>query len=130
MAIAAGLFAVPVLARAAIPPDEPAPDWVAPYLEIGRQSLIINNEGLGLAHYRFIGTRCGGDGVALLFERRSFPFLTATGAYVLTGRWPPADPGGFGGGSLDVESLLVEDFDQSLRDNWLPRQTWHACDPR
>jgi hypothetical protein len=123
LAIIGGLLLVPIAARAAIPADEPAPAWVAPYVDEARASLVSNDDAI-LADYRFIGTRCAGDSVAILFERRPFPFLASSGAYAMSGDWPPSDPPAFGGG------LDVQDFDQSLPDDWVPGQTWHACEPR
>ena len=123
LAIPALVLGIPFSSRAAIPPDEPAAAWVAPYVHMARQSLA-NNDDLGLPHFRFIGTRCGGDAVAFLFERRSYPYLTSIGAYALTGNWPPRETGAFAG------SLYVVNFDQSLREEWLPRQSWHECEPR
>jgi hypothetical protein len=123
VAVVAGLLLIPVAARAAAPADEPAPSWVAPYVDLGRESLDDNDDSI-LPHYRFVGTLCAGDSVALLFERRVFPYLTTTGAYAVNGDWPPADAGAFGG------ALDVKDFAKSLADDWVPRQAWAACEPR
>jgi len=123
IAIVGGFLLVPVAARAAIPADEPAPAWVAPYVDQARASLASNDDAV-LSDFRFIGTRCAGDSVAILFVRRTFPYLTSTGAYAMSGAWPPSEPAAFGG------ALDVEDFDQSLQDDWVPRQTWHACEPK
>jgi hypothetical protein len=117
------LLLIPVVARAAAPADEPLAGWVAPYVELGRQSLDGNDDSI-LPHYRYVGTLCAGDSVALLFERRVFPYLTTSRAYAVNGNWPPADSGAFGG------AFDVEDFAQSLADDLVPSQTWAACEPR
>jgi hypothetical protein len=116
------VIGIPFLVRASIPPDEPAPSWAADFVEAGRGSLLDNDELLPFPHYRFIGTMCGGDGVALLYERRSYPYLSHVGAYVVTSPWPPSDPGSFGG------AMSVTDFEQSLENDWLPRVAWGECD--
>jgi hypothetical protein len=116
------VLGIPLLVRASIPPDEPAPSWAADFVDAGRGSLLNNDEFLPFPHYRFIGTMCGGDGVALLYERRSYPYLSHDGAYVVTGHWPPPEHGGFGG------AMSVSDFEQSLEQDWLPRSEWGACE--
>jgi hypothetical protein len=90
-------------------------------VDAGRGSLRGNDEIFLFPHYRFIGTLCGGDSRALLYERRVYPYLTSVGAYVITG-WPPSDPGSFSG------AMSVTDFEQSLEEDWLPRVAWGECE--
>ena len=104
-------------------PDAAAPSWIAPYVDLGRQSLL-NNDDLAGPQFRYVGARCSGEAVALLFERRSYPYLTHTGSIAVTGRWPPDGPGSFSG------ALFVDDFDQGLREGWVPERTWVLCDGR
>ena len=121
VAIPIAMGGVPFALSALRAPDEPAPSWIAPYVDLGRQSLLSNDD-LGGPQFRYVDARCSGDAVALLFERRSYPYLTHTGSIVVTEPWPPSGAGSFSG------SLFVDDFDQGLREGWDPEQIWILCD--
>ncbi len=95
------------VATIAVPPivlrDEPAPDRIAPYVDIGRADLRAN---IGIAalphHLRFIEARCRADGGAMLvYEQWAPPYLTVAYAYVMSGHWPPTDWAG-GANSHDL----------------------------
>jgi hypothetical protein len=118
------LIVVPVLLRATIPPDDPAEARVAPYVEPARQSLL-DNDDLGFPAFRYTGTLCASsDLIAVLFERRSYPYLTSAGAYAVTRLGDPPESGMFGGGTF-VEGDIAE----HLREMMLPHQTWRECGP-
>lgn len=111
----------PFLLREVKAPDASAPSWIAPYVDVARERLL-DVDDLGLPQFRFVGARCSGDAVALLFERRSYPFLSHAGSIAVTNPWPPDGPGSFSG------SLFVDDFDEGLRAGWDPALTWGECE--
>lgn len=119
------LASLPFVVLASMPPDEPAPARIAPYVDAGRQSLLDHNDWIRSVphHLRYAGARCSGNAVALLFEVRLYPFLSASGAYAVNGDWPPGEHGGFGG------AFDVDDFDRSLRDDWVTGLPWTSCEP-
>jgi hypothetical protein len=126
LSLAAALFlaSIPFVVLAAMPPDEPAPPRIAPYIDAARQSLLDNGDQIRLVphHLRYTGARCSGNAVALLFEVRLYPFLSSSGAYAMNGDWPPGDHGGFGG------AFDVDDFDRSLREEWVTDLPWTSCE--
>ena len=121
VAIPIALGPIPLLLSIVRTPDAPAPSWIAPYVDLARQSLL-NNDDFGGPQFRYVGARCSGEAVALLFERRSYPYVTHTGSIAMTESWPPDGAGSFSG------SLFVDDFDQGLRDGWDPDRIWLWCE--
>ena len=119
------LATMPFLILVTLPPDEPAPSRIAPYVESARQNLLMHGDVIRSIphHLRYAGARCSGNGVALLFEVRLYPFLAASGAYAINGDWPPGELEGFGG------AFMVDDFDASLREGWVNAEPWGACEP-
>lgn len=121
---AAVLVAAPFLTLAFLP-DAPAPARIAPYIEWGRRNLVIQHEPALFAahHLRYVGARCTGNSVALLFELRVYPFLTTEKAWVANADWPPADARFFSG------AFSVDDYDASLREDVITDQPWGSCEP-
>lgn len=116
---------LPFAGLALVQPDEPAPARIAPYVDAGRQSLLDHSDQIRVVphHLRYVGARCSGNAVALLFEVRLYPFLSASGAYAVNGNWPPGELESFGG------AFDVDDFDRSLRDGWVNGLPWTSCEP-
>lgn len=116
---------LPVAVVALVQRDEPAPARIAPYVDAGRESLLDHGDQIRLVphHLRYVGSRCSGNAVALLFEVRVYPFLSASRAYAVNGNWPPGDPVSFGG------AFHVDDFDRSLKDDWVNALPWKSCEP-
>ncbi len=101
-ALSSAILAAIVVAMIALPPivlrDEPAPDRIAPYVDVGRDNLRGNIDDHALPpHLRFIGARCRADGgVMLVYEQWAPPYLTVPYAFVMSGHWPPQE--GWSGG--------------------------------
>jgi len=119
------LVALPLLFPATMPPDARAPARIAPYIEMGRRSLLNQQDHIrALPHrLRYAGARCSGDAVALLFDAWVYPSPGSSGAIAVNGAWPPADARAFGG------AYSVEDFDAALSEGWVTERTWHQCEP-
>lgn len=124
LAAAIVLASLPFVVLGSMRPDEPASARIAPYVDAGRQSLLDHSDLIRNVphHLRYAGARCSCNAVALLFELRLYPFFSASGAYRQRrlAAWPTR---GF------RWAFGVDDFNCSLRDDWVTELPWTSCQP-